>query len=113
MVDFKALLPWRNRKSRAPTKPEDIFDPFVAFRRDMHRMFDEFASGDLLLPGAGQGLMPTVDIQENAREVVISAELPGVSEDNIDVGLAGDVLTPRGHVAASSRPEPRLSTQRL
>lgn len=96
MVDFKALVPWRSSKTQ--TAREDFFDPFVTFRREMDRMFDDFFGGGGLRPAQSrwQGLTPAVDIDENDKEIVVSAELPGVTEKHVEVGLAGDVLTIKG-----------------
>jgi HSP20 family protein len=80
MVDFKALVPWRNNnKAQTPaTRGEDFFDPFVTFRREMDRMFDDFFGGGALRPAhAGwQALTPAVDVDETDKEMVITAELP-------------------------------------
>jgi hypothetical protein len=51
MVDFKSLVPWRNDKSQVPATREDFFDPFVTFRREMDRMFDDFFGGSALRAG--------------------------------------------------------------
>ena len=99
MVDFKALVPRRNNnKPQTPTTREDFFDPFVTFRREMDRMFDDFFGGSGLRPAQSgwQALTPAVDIDENDKEIVISAELPGVTEKDVEVSLAGDILTIKG-----------------
>lgn len=102
MVDFKALVPWRNNKSQTPATREDFFDPFVTFRREMDRMFDDFFGGGTLRPAhAGwQPLTPAVDIDETDKEMVITAELPGVSDKDVEVSLAGDILTIKGEKKA-------------
>jgi HSP20 family protein len=97
MVDFNALVPWRNNKSEVATKRDDFFDPFVSFRREMDRMFDRFFDGLPASSGHGwQALTPAVDIDETGKEMVITAELPGVSDKDVEVSLAGDVLTIKG-----------------
>jgi HSP20 family protein len=98
MVDFKALVPWRNNnKPQVPATREDFFDPFVTFRREMDRMFDDFFGGGLRHVQSGwQALTPAVDINETDKEIVISAELPGVTEKDVEVSLAGDMLTIKG-----------------
>ena len=99
MVDFKALVPWRsNNKTQAPAPREDFFDLFVTFRREMDRMLDDFFGGSGLRPAQSgwQALTPAVDIEENDKEILISAELPGVTEKDIEVSLAGDILTIKG-----------------
>ena len=78
-------------------KRDDFFDPFVSFRREMDRMFDRFFDGLPASNGTGwQALTPAVDIDETDKEMVITAELPGASDKDVDVSLAGDVLTIKG-----------------
>ncbi len=102
MVDFKSLVPWRNNKSQLPATREDFFDPFVTLRREMDRMFDDFFGGTALRPAlAGwQGTAPAVDIDETDKELVVTAELPGVTDKDVEVSLAGDILTIRGEKKA-------------
>ena len=40
--------------------------------------------------------MPTVDLSETAKEIIVNAEIPGVEAKDIDVNLAGDLLTIKG-----------------
>ena len=98
MVDLKSLVPWRNNnKSQTPAVRDDFFDPFVTFRREMDRMFEGFFGG---APGNPQSnwrhLTPAVDVDENEKEIIVTAELPGITDKDVEVGLAGDILTIKG-----------------
>jgi HSP20 family protein len=103
-MDLKSLIPWRNIKSNLPATREDYFDPFVSLRREVDRMFDDFFSGfggrSLQTAQRWPSLTPMIDVVENYNEVVVSAELPGLSEKDFDVTLTGDVLTNRGEKKA-------------
>ena len=99
-MDFKSLVPWRNNKSQAPATREDFFDPFVTFRREMDRMFDDFFGGNGRSLQGVQSLTPVLDIDETEKDMVITAELPGVTEKDVEVNLTGDVLTIRGEKKA-------------
>ena len=102
MVDFKALVPWRNNnKSNVPATREDYFDPFVTFRREMDRIFDDFFTGfggsrALQAAGGWSGVTPIVDVTESDKEVVVTAELPGLDDKDFEVTLTGDLLTIKG-----------------
>ena len=103
MVGLNALVPWRNNKADTPAKREDFFDPLVTFRREMDRMFDHFFDGIPMRSAAGwSSLTPAVDIGETDQEMVITAELPGVSDKDVEVSLAGDVLTIKGEKKAET-----------
>ena len=82
-MDLKSLVPWRNNKTNLPATREDYFDPFVTFRREMDRMFEDFFTG----LGSGRALQdakgwtaatPMIDVAETDKDVVITAELPGL-----------------------------------
>jgi HSP20 family protein len=97
-MDFKSLVPWRNNSTQVPAMREDFFNPFVTFRREMDRMFDDFFGSG---PRNGMhALTPAVDVDENDKEVVVKAELPGVTEKDVEVNVAGDVLTIKGEKEA-------------
>jgi HSP20 family protein len=97
---MRSLIPWRDKTS-VPAKTDDYFDPFVNFRREVDRMFDDFFSGigsRAMEPWSGRpvGVSPMMDVEEGEKELVIKAELPGLDEKDFEVTLAGDVLTIRG-----------------
>ncbi|MBS3652095.1 Hsp20/alpha crystallin family protein [Pseudaminobacter sp. 19-2017] len=78
-------------------------DPFLSLHREMNRLFDNALRGTGLLaagaqgqPGAGNFVNASMNISETDNEIRITAELPGVTEQNIDVSLDDDVLTIRG-----------------
>jgi HSP20 family protein len=98
-MNFGSLIPWRD-KSQVPAERRDYYDPFVAFRREVDRMFEDFfgtfASGRLQPWSGWQAVSPTMDVTESDKELVVTAELPGLDEKDFEVTLAGDVLTIKG-----------------
>ncbi len=86
------------------------WEPFDTLRRQVDRMFEDFGRGfglwrpfgrspiDLPSWPAGEfwGKTPAVDLVEKDKEYEISAELPGMDANNIDVKLANGVLTIKG-----------------
>lgn len=71
-------------------------DPFIDFRREMDRLFDQSFGG---LGESERGsfmLSPKVDICPTDEGWEITAELPGVDEKDIDLRLDGDMLTISG-----------------
>jgi len=49
---------------------------------------------------SGAWFLPTVDIYETPTEIVVRADLPGVTPDGLDVDVKDDTLTITGAVAA-------------
>lgn len=100
-MELRALVPWRNEfKSQTPAARDDVFDPFVAFRHEVERMFDSFFEGfgrsNRALSAGWSGPAPTIDIAEGEKDIVVFAELPGLDEKDFEVTVAGDVLTIKG-----------------
>lgn len=94
----RSLIPWRD-KPQSLERQEDRFDPFVSFRREVDRMFDDFFNGSLArFPGFErlQAMSPSIDVEDKEKEVVITAELPGLDSKDFEVTLSGDVLTIKG-----------------
>ncbi|MGA0596898.1 Hsp20/alpha crystallin family protein [Enterovirga sp. CN4-39] len=92
------------RASLIPFRSGGLFgaDPFSALHRDVNRLFDEVMRGtSLAAAGQGQGGMssviaPQMNVSETDNEIRVTAELPGVSEQDIQVDLNDDLLTIRG-----------------
>jgi HSP20 family protein len=78
-------------------------DPVLSLHREMNRLFDDVFRG-AGLPAAtgsqGQGggtfVNASMNVSETDKEIRITAELPGVTEQDLDISLDDDVLTIRG-----------------
>jgi HSP20 family protein len=72
------------------------FDPFrdiTSFREDIDRLFARsFGDG----AGATRTWAPAVDVFETKDAVVLKAELPGLTAEDVDVGIDDNVLTVSG-----------------
>lgn len=75
-------------------------DPFLSLQRRMNRLFDDmFRTGmPTAVSGGEEGgmVMPQMNVSETDSEIRITAELPGVSEKDVDITLDDDMLTIRG-----------------
>jgi len=70
----------------------------TSMRDEMNRLFDSFFSG---LPERRKGLLegewaPSIDVAETDEEIVVTAELPGVKQEEVDISIADSVLTLKG-----------------
>lgn len=83
----------------------DPFGPMMSLRQAMNRLLE-----DAFVPGASRGLETTVadagvlplDLYETRDDVQVSAALPGVKPEDIDVSVQGNVLTIKGETKAES-----------
>jgi HSP20 family protein len=99
----KSLIPWRRDRGEIQTRRED--NSFEVLHREMNDLFANFFreynspfSG--LAPAAGRGPVvmgaPSVDVSETDDEVQVTADLPGLTEKDVEVTLDDGALTIRG-----------------
>lgn len=74
---------------------------FPSFQREMNRLIDQFRNGFPLPKADGQmtfgaDMFPAIDIVETDDSVEISAEVPGVSETDLDASISDGVLILKG-----------------
>ena len=96
-MSMRDLIPWGRSSETAPVplRSSEV-TPLVSLRREVDRLFDDF----FRWPAAGfsdtAGIWPSIDIREDDREVHVSAELPGMSERDIELLAQDGVMTIRG-----------------
>ena len=76
-------------------------DPFLQMRREMNRLFDDVFSGFGLPSVLGPALRqmpaaPKIDVSETDNEIQVTAEMPGMDQNNVQVLLEDDRLIIRG-----------------
>jgi HSP20 family protein len=76
------------------------WDPFRNLgdiQNEMNRLFDSFSGRPSTMAAAGERMwLPAVDVRETKDEVVLSFDIPGVSEKDIQLAITGDLLTVKG-----------------
>ncbi|MEN6620130.1 MAG: Hsp20/alpha crystallin family protein [Smithella sp.] len=95
-MKVKNLLPAMSRKN----KREDDH-PFYSLQHQINNLFDDFFSGFEVAPrgltaGGFGAFIPSVDVKENEKDIIIQAELPGVDEKDISVTVTRDSVTIKG-----------------
>ncbi len=84
------------------------FDPvgeLVSLRSAMDRLFeDSFVSPmtwrTIAGNGNGDGVTPPIDVHETPDEIVVTAALPGVKAEDVDITMTGQSLVLRGELKA-------------
>ena len=75
-------------------------DPFGSFRKEMDRLFDDFftpAEGRSFAPAVlAESLWPRIDVEETDHDYIVTAEVPGLDEKNIELNLRDNMLTISG-----------------
>lgn len=83
-------------------------DPFLSLHREMNRLFDDVFRGAQAGPheSAGTGFVPAhLNVSETATVIRITAELPGVSQDDVEITLDDNMLTIRGEKRFENKDE--------
>jgi HSP20 family protein len=99
------------KEIRKPTPPSSLvaarttrpLSPFATWERAMDRWFDDFRrrafpslSVERAWPFGEAGELPAVDVHETDAEIVVRADVPGVSKDEIQVELRDMALIIKG-----------------
>ena len=74
----------------------DPFRELSDVQSEMNRLFGGLFSRPAHVGGMERIWAPTADMYETADELVITVDLPGVSEQAIHLSITGDMLTLRG-----------------
>src|ERR1700755_1937036 len=106
---IRDLIPWSKTQELAPAR--DSFDPFLTLHREMNRLFDDVFRG-FGNPGLSPAMenrlgWPKVELSETDKALTVSAELPGMTEKDVQVEIANGVLTIRGEKKAERNGEGR------
>jgi HSP20 family protein len=95
------LLPWTRGGVKVPVKHNS--DLAREFPGQFDRVMEEFFNNPFTLApfkslmGSDMTFYPPVDISEDEKVLKVSAEIPGMDENDIQVSLSNDVLTIIGH----------------
>jgi len=96
------LIPWKKNGTSVPVRRSQEEDTLLDLRSQMNRLFDEFFEQPFGLsplfdePTLMGDFAPRLDISETEKEISISAELPGLEPEDIDISLDRNVLTLSG-----------------
>ena len=67
-----------------------------SFQSDMNRLFDRFFEGRPPNGDRGRRWIPAMDLVETDENLVVRADLPGLSEDDVEIEIKDNVLTVSG-----------------
>jgi HSP20 family protein len=75
----------------------DPFQDLDSIQDELNRLFGRtFSGSEKARPGVAGGWMPALDVYETADKVVVSAELPGLDPNEVEVSVEDSTLTIRG-----------------
>jgi HSP20 family protein len=115
-MGIRDLVPWT--KGQQLSTRQEPFDPFLTLHREMNRLFDDVFRGFGPLGRISHPLMegqigwPRLELSETDKLVTVSAELPGLSENDVQVEIANGVLSIRSEKKAEWSDELKFVSER-
>jgi HSP20 family protein len=97
-MTVRDLIPRSLRTKHLPITHEDA-NPFSLLHHEMGSLFDRFYRTFDVGPWFEEDngfFSPKIDVTEGEKEIRVTAELPGIDENDVEVLLGRDSLTIRG-----------------
>lgn len=97
---LRDLIPMGRERTTSPSPWREDFSPLVSFRREMDRLFDDFFRAPTLSRFGEFGGMtagwPSIDVEDKDNEVLVTAEVPGLTDKDVELFVDNGMLTIRG-----------------
>lgn len=106
------LMPWnRGKKNKVPVHKREenplvrrvSEDPFESLHQEFNKILDDFChalgwpgTSGLIRRGVTGGLLPRTEVVEGDEDLILTAELPGVDEKDVEVTIDRSELVIRG-----------------
>jgi HSP20 family protein len=101
-MSISDLIPRKNNEANLGISRHRTENRLLDLRGQLDRLFDEFFDRSLdISPFAGDfselgDFSPRMDLSETEKEITLSAELPGIDPEEINISLDGNTLSIRG-----------------
>lgn len=98
---MKSLIPWTWGAKRVPVAHNENRGDIYSLQNDMNLLFERFLRSaefpfSFMEDQAYSSFMPKVDLKETNDELQVTAEVPGMTEKDLEVLIANSVLTIKG-----------------
>ena len=100
-----SLVPWKSTSSNViPFTRSRIGDEVSALQREMNNLMGNFFSrGDFMSPQLlDAGYFPSIDLKEKDNKYLLDADMPGMSEADIDIDFRNNTLVIKGEKKAET-----------
>lgn len=110
MTTMKTEIQKRNDQSQALSRRDDFMSPFSLIDRFFDDSWDPFnMMTPSLFRSRGLGnvstIFPRVDVEETDNEIRVTANVPGIDPDNINVEVGDDYLSLSGKIDKETKDE--------
>ena len=93
---FSDLIPWGRDRNQPSGRRNEDDDPLMSLQRDLNRVFEDFWSRFDSPFGSMATNGPRTDISETDEAMLVSVDLPGLDDKDVEVNVTDDMLTIRG-----------------
>ena len=94
---FSDLIPWARDRGRMAERRSDDDNPLMSLQRDLNSVFEDFwGRFDNPFGGSMSAGGPRTDISETDEAMLVSVDLPGLDDKDVEVNVTEDMLTIRG-----------------
>lgn len=97
---MRDLIPRSREHGATPTLWRDEWSPIGSFRREMDRLFDDFFRAPSVRRFGEFGPMatnwPSIDVKDHDNELTVTAEVPGMTDKDVELFVDNGMLTIRG-----------------
>jgi HSP20 family protein len=120
MAKVERMPVMRETKPAAPPAAMQAWRPFEGLRREVDRLFEDFTMSPLMMPFRRPAFdleplwrpeswiaAPAMDLVEHEKAFMLTAELPGLDEKDVEVKIANGVLTIKGEKAEDKEEKTR------
>jgi len=98
------LIPRSREQGTSGSLWREEFSPLGSFRREMDRLFDDFFKAPTLSRfgdfGGTATNWPSIDVKDRNDELLVTAEVPGLTAKDVELFIDNGVLTLRGEKKA-------------
>lgn len=115
-MNLRDLIPGsRNDRGLSSSVRTESLSPMMSLHREMNRLFDNMYRGfdDARMWGGRPGDWPKIDVEETDKNYRLTAELPGMDENDVEVLLQDGMLTIRGEKKLENESQNRTFSERF
>jgi HSP20 family protein len=116
MSKKKSNIDVKHEKAAPVPAPAETWGPLLSLREEIDRLFDDFGPHawrrplsqrmHRLLPAARSlNVSPALELVDCNGEYKITAELPGIAPENVEVKLSDGMITIRGEKSEEKKEE--------
>jgi HSP20 family protein len=111
-MSMRDLIPWGRQANTAPAPYPQQESPLFGLRREVDRLFDDLFRMPTLGAWDKAAAWPSLEVSDNEREVRITAEIPGMNEQDIELLAEDGALVIRGEKKSETRDGDRGYSER-